>query len=206
MIFRFLWNMAKGFGLLIFIVVLATYCGRSKQSETIKIEKAKPSQEIVKPLVSKPEPKPMALPVPAVTKVKYEDKIWFVTVNNEAVKLVKYNDGEIHLQIGYQYWNDGKWYNKDSVKFQPEWTPPLNESRIVAGIWKNKYISSMEVKAAGKKMDIAYGKIKKELEVKVEKIEIDLKDARKLVTELEKLKKLQEENEALKREIKKELR
>lgn len=204
--FKFLWKLAQGLGLLIVLLLLLSFCKSQPQppEKTYPIVK-KQAEEVVKPsTVVKKEP------APSVTRVKYHDKVWLVTVNKEAVKLVKQNGGQVHLQIGYCSWNDGEWYNKDSVKFEPAWTPSLDDSRITTGIWKNKYLSSVVVKTAGKKMDpnleIAYGNLKKELQSKVAKIEIDLEDAKKLVKELDKLKEMQEENDALKNEIKKVLK
>lgn len=74
------------------------------------------------------------------------NKWWFFEVNAETAKQIKDGELSVRLQVGYcEYYGTELLADGKTVVIRPEWAPPLQESRITAGLFskvKGCYVSS----------------------------------------------------------------
>lgn len=98
---------------------------------------------------------------PYILKIETDDEaetaVWKVRVNKTAAKALRKAELQIRLHVGYCWYAPDKMDSNGVVTFAPEWTPPLEESRVSVGLFKltNKpelgsgyYVSSVLVKEA----------------------------------------------------------
>ena len=122
-------------------------------------DKTKEEQVFLLPAPALPTPViiPVPIPVPPVFVSPeqergrilnvIEDKgTWTIKLNESAVYSVNHKGVKVRLNIGYCTYENDK-VNNNAVEIKPEWHPPLEESRITAGLWiPYRYLSSILIK------------------------------------------------------------
>jgi hypothetical protein len=114
------------------------------------------------PVVSSPPKKDLG----RILNVMEDKGTWTINLNESAVYSVNHRGVKVRLNIGYCTYENDK-VNNNAVEIKPEWHPPLEESRITAGLWMPyRYLSSVLIK---------WVKVKPEVTVKDQIIPIPVK-------------------------------